>query len=103
MTNPAPLHKQCSRSFALAVVLWALAFPAVAETESPVWRITLGQQLLGERRCKLDKILYVRRRGVSGEAVLEGRARCGDGREFDFTRPYQHGKFKLRLCLPTVC
>ena len=40
---------------------------------------------------------------LAGDTVIEGRVRCLDGREFDFTRPKPHLKFELRLCQPAVC
>jgi hypothetical protein len=74
-----------------------------ADRYIPVWEITLQQQLLGERRCQLASVLYTRDFKEAGHRVLEGRVRCHDGREFDFTRPQPHAPFSIRLCQPAAC
>ncbi len=35
--------------------------------------------------------------------VLSGKARCYDGREFDFSQKKSHLKFDIKVCEPTVC
>lgn len=77
--------------------------PKPGEGTDDTWRTVLVQQLQGERQCKLDHIVAVRQFKLAGEDVVEGRARCSDGREFDFSRAKLHLKFELRLCQPAVC
>lgn len=69
----------------------------------PTWQSVLALQLKDEYRCDLEKVLFDRDVEAGGQVAKEGRARCIDGREFDFSRPSAHEKFKIRLCLPTVC
>ncbi|MEZ5842722.1 MAG: hypothetical protein R3D27_03180 [Hyphomicrobiaceae bacterium] len=96
---------------AAAVVVAALALkPRLAggegdkpKAEDNTWRTILTQQLMGERQCKLDHIVAVRRFQLAGSEAVEGRVRCSDGREFDFSRAKVHLKFELRLCQPAVC
>lgn len=93
---------------ASAVALVAVAAgPAVhaqdAKPETPTWQNVLALQLRDEYRCDMDKVLFDRDVDVGGRTSKEGRARCLDGREFDFSRPSEHEKFQVRLCQPTVC
>lgn len=74
-----------------------------AKPETPTWQSVLALQLRDEYRCDMDKVLFDRDVDVAGRVSKEGRARCLDGREFDFSRPSTHEKFDIRLCMPTVC
>ncbi len=74
-----------------------------AKPGTPTWQSVLALQLKDEYRCVLDKVLFDRDIEAGGKVSKEGRARCLDGREFDFSRPSTHEKFDIRLCLPTVC
>ena len=67
------------------------------------WEVALRLQLEVERRCQLDHLISVRQLPVEQLGGLEGRVRCKDGREFDFSRSKAHQKFDLRLCAPAVC
>lgn len=80
-----------------------LAHAEEAKPGTPTWQSVLALQLNDEYRCVLDKILFDRDIEAGGKVSKEGRARCLDGREFDFSRPSTHEKFDIRLCLPTVC
>lgn len=90
-----------------AVCLGAVAVsgPAAAEEKAtvPQWQSILALQLRDTHKCDLDKVLFSRDVRVGDEVSTEGRARCLDGREYDFTRDRAHEKFTLRLCQPTVC
>lgn len=93
---------------ALAIValvsgLTASAGAQQAPAAPPPWHSILALQLKTEYRCDFDKVLFDRDIEVGGRVSKEGRARCLDGREFDFTRDAAHEKFVLKLCLPTVC
>lgn len=71
--------------------------------ETPQWQSILALQLRDSHRCELDKVLFVHDVPAGSSVATEGRARCLDGREFDFSRDREHEKFTLRLCQPTVC
>jgi hypothetical protein len=77
--------------------------PAAQEVATPTWQSVLTLQLNDEYNCILDKVLFDRDVEVGGHISKEGRARCLDGREFDFSRPSTHETFEIHLCLPTVC
>lgn len=67
------------------------------------WKAVLRLQLEAEQRCQLDHMISVRQLPVAPLGALEGRLRCKDGREFDFSRAKPHLRFDLRLCAPAVC
>jgi len=85
----------------LAVINGGKARAADASDRS--WEPVLRLQLQDKYNCALEEVLYVRELKLGKDTGLEGRVRCIDQREFDFTRPNVHQKFELRLCLPTVC
>lgn len=91
----------------LAAGLIALsAFGAIISTASvgaEVWEELLGAQLQDEHKCTLAGTLYVRELPSGTGVVLSGRARCFDGREFDFSQSKPHMKFEIRACDPTYC
>ncbi|MFN3867675.1 MAG: hypothetical protein ACK4MF_01260 [Hyphomicrobiaceae bacterium] len=78
---------------------------ALAEDKAaaPQWQTILSIQLRDAHKCDLDKVLFSRDVKVGEQTSTEGRARCLDGREYDFSRSREHEKFTLRLCQPTVC
>ncbi len=67
------------------------------------WSLLLRQQLQSEKGCVVNEILTVNEFKIGDETMLEGRASCIDGRQFDFNRRHEHVKFELRLCDPVVC
>ncbi len=92
----------------LALVIVSVAGTHSAQAEeptasTPTWQGVLALQLKDEYRCDLDKVLFDRDLDAGGRSSKEGRIRCLDGREFDFSRPSTHEKFDLHLCQPTVC
>lgn len=94
----------------VAVPLLAIAYltpqtDAIAQAKKtpPVWELALKVQLKSERQCDLARVISVRAFKLAGEEALEGRVRCVDTREFDFSRPKKHEKFELRLCAPATC
>lgn len=89
------------RCFPVAFIFLICAAPTAGSDE--MWEATLRLQLEGEKRCQLQSFVSVRELPVEGLGGLEGRIRCIDGREFDFSRQRQHQKFELRLCQPAVC
>lgn len=89
----------------LAIALVAPQAAAIAQSPKapPVWELALKAQLKGERQCDLARVISVREFKLAGEEALEGRVRCVDAREFDFSRRKKHEKFELRLCAPATC
>jgi hypothetical protein len=78
--------------------------PAGAEAELNAAQETLLRSQLEEHyKCELGEILFLRKFELGGDTKLEGRVRCTDQREVDFTQNNPHLKFELRLCQPTVC
>ncbi|MBU1211011.1 MAG: hypothetical protein KJ587_07030 [Alphaproteobacteria bacterium] len=66
-------------------------------------RTLLAQQLKEHYKCDLGAVLFSREIEVGGRKQLEGRIRCDDQREVDFTQAGANQKFQLKLCMPTVC
>ena len=98
---PTICRKGIPRAALLAAVAVLGSWPAVAEDEA--WRALLRLQLRDTFNCQLTEILYHRNVPVGGKVGLEGRVRCLDQREYDFSRPSDHAKFDIRLCQPAVC
>ncbi|MBL8565728.1 MAG: hypothetical protein JNM89_08435 [Hyphomicrobiaceae bacterium] len=96
---------------ALAIALAALLASGGAMAQEkkpeaapvPAWQSILALQLSSAHKCDLDKVLFFHEVPVGETVSTEGRARCLDGREYDFSRERAHEKFTLRLCQPTVC
>ena len=86
-------------------VLAMAAFGAAGSVmaEDPPWRMVLELQLRDLHRCTLERIVSVRELQVGSDLGMEGRVRCIDAREYDFTRSRPHQKFEIRLCQPSVC
>lgn len=106
---PAPRQRlgRPGTACALAALLALAAGPAGAAEEekkdAPVWQNILALQLSASHNCDLEKVLFFHEVPLGETVSTEGRARCIDGREFDFSRDKRHEKFTLRLCQPTVC
>jgi hypothetical protein len=92
------------------IAAWVLA-AAVATGAAPLppawaedgWQATLKLQLTDEKKCLLERFVSMRQAPVGQPDGIEGRVRCIDGREFDFSRQKAHQKFDIRLCQPAVC
>jgi hypothetical protein len=67
------------------------------------WQVTLKLQLDLEKKCHFERMVWVRQLPVEQLGALEGRVRCEDGREFEFSRSKAHLKFELRMCMPAIC
>lgn len=87
-----------ARAASIVTLVLALASAGPADGDEASWMPALRHVRAHEEKCKLGEVLW--RREVP---ILEGRARCVDGREFDFTQRRPHMKFDVRLCQPTVC
>jgi hypothetical protein len=98
-------HRPAARIAArttLAAALVLAAGTAFAQTE-PEWQAILRLQLAEEQKCELLRVVSMRQLPSPGLDALEGRIRCADGREYDFSREKAHQKFTIRLCQPAVC
>jgi hypothetical protein len=100
------------RSRLVDPVLWiavALALGLIAALASgslnaeESWLMQLRQQARAEQGCDLTFIVSERQLPLGNDIRHEGRLRCNDGREFDFTRDRVHQKFTLKLCQPSYC
>jgi hypothetical protein len=86
----------------VALAAMAGAAGAASAAEEP-WEQLLRLQLEDSYKCVLSGTLYVRELPVDGATAYSGRAKCFDGREFDFSQDKPHMKFQIRACEPTVC
>jgi hypothetical protein len=80
----------------------AAATAATAGAKAP-WEHVLSQQLDLEQKCVLTSTYNVQEWQLGNEMVLSGKARCFDGREFDFSQKKNHLKFEIKACEPTIC
>jgi hypothetical protein len=96
-----------TRALALAgLIVGAALAPGAALVVAQAqegWEATLKLQLDVEKKCQFERLVSVRQLPAEGLGGLEGRVRCHDGREFDFSRQKAHQKFELRMCMPAVC
>jgi hypothetical protein len=107
------MHRQASNTAVIAIttlISGALGLTFLTPTArsaavnlSPSQQTLLKSQLSENYNCQLGEILYSREIEIGGEKQLEGRIRCQDQREIDFTQSNANQKFQLRLCQPTVC
>ena len=107
------MHRQASNTAVIAIttlISGALGLTFLTPTArsaavnlSPSQQTLLKTQLSENYNCQLGEILYSREIEIGGEKQLEGRIRCQDQREIDFTQSNANQKFQLRLCQPTVC
>lgn len=82
-----------------ALTAFALAPAGADET----WLTPLRLQVKTEQSCDLAAVVSQREFKVGDEVKIEGRLRCADGREYDFSRERPHLKFQVRLCQPSYC
>ena len=85
---------------ALAVALTCVSADAADQSS---WMPLLKMQLKESHGCVIDVIVYSREMKTGEDTGTEGRVRCIDRREYDFTRREEHQRFEIRLCQPTVC
>lgn len=91
------------RAVGMVALLLSLASAGGAAGGEATWMPALRHVLVHEQKCDLGEVLWSREVPVGKTTAFEGRARCLDGREFDFTQRRPHMKFDVRLCQPTVC
>lgn len=86
----------------IAVVLTG-ANAAIATAAMEPWEQVLSQQLDLEQKCNMTGTYDVHEWPLGNELVISGKARCYDGREFDFSQKKNHMKFDIKACEPSVC
>ncbi|MCL4764638.1 MAG: hypothetical protein KJZ80_00210 [Hyphomicrobiaceae bacterium] len=92
-----------ARAACAAALMLLLPGPGQGADGEESWMPALRHVLASEKKCDMGDILWSREVPVGSSVTLEGRIRCLDGREFDFTRLRPHMKFDVRLCQPSVC
>lgn len=97
MADRRPTHL-----LAAALVVALSVAPALA-ADVPAWLSVLKLQIKEANGCDVVEVLHSRDVTVGDNVGTEGRLRCVDSREYDFTRPNPHQKFTFRLCQPAVC
>lgn len=108
MNDPTPTRHRLAHPVAVAigvavVILLVLLVGRPAATQEEAWQQALRQQLKAEQGCDLAFIVNQKEFKLGDDVKLEGRLRCADGREYDFTRERAHQKFTVKLCQPTYC
>ncbi len=93
------------RRVLLGFALVALGLGGTADSAGATepWEQVLAQQLDLEQKCIMTQTYNVQEWPLGDEMVISGKARCYDGREFDFSQKKNHMKFDIRACEPTVC
>jgi hypothetical protein len=86
---------------AAAILACSATTIAIAATEP--WEQVLSQQLASEQMCDMSGTYNVKEFPLGDDVVMIGKARCLDGREFDFSQQKNHMKFEIKQCEPTVC
>lgn len=103
MTFASSLLRRLSILLALALALSVLAQAVPPASAEEPWLAFLRHQIKSSHNCDIEHLVFSREVPVGNETTIEGRLRCRDGREYDFTRARPHQKFDVRLCQPTVC
>lgn len=90
-------------AFAASVFSCSLSAVANPVELSQAQRTLLELQLKDAYKCTFSEMLFMRELEIGGKKSIEGRIRCADQREVDFTQASPNERFELRLCQPTVC
>lgn len=87
----------------IAVVLLLLPRLAAGQDKAPAWFVIIEQKLARERTCLAPTIVQINEFPLGNQVRREGRVRCSDGREFEFTQATPHEPFTIRSCEPARC
>lgn len=98
--NERKAHKICKIFLVLLLVQLPL-YEAKAD-EAP-WKPILEQQLHKDKGCEVNYYTNVREFDLANETVIEVKAHCIDGREFNAVRSKPHLPFEITICQPTYC
>jgi hypothetical protein len=88
---------------AIGLISFAPDAKSAAVELSTAQQTLLRSQLNENYHCELGEILFSREIEIGGGKKLEGRIRCRDQREIDFSQSSPNQRFQLRLCQPVVC
>jgi hypothetical protein len=95
--------RQRTVASSILVTLAVAGFAGSGARAADPWEQVLSQQLELEQKCVLTNTYNVQEFQLGSEVVLSGKARCYDGREFDFSQKKNHLKFEIKACEPTIC
>ena len=96
-------QRPAQRCALLALIVAALGATAFSASAVEPWEQVLSQQLDLEQKCVMTATYNVQEWPLGDDMVLSGKARCYDGREFDFSQKKNHLKFDIKACEPAVC
>lgn len=74
-----------------------------ATAAGDAWKVSLKLQLKKEKQCEIKSLSRVKEFKLAGKDVVDGRAHCMDGTDYDFSWKSELNKFDLRRCQPAVC
>ncbi len=85
------------------VYLSAYLVPVSQSFAGDAWKISLTDQLKKEKKCDVKSLSRVKEFKLAGKDVVDGRAHCEGGVDYDFSWIEEKQKFDLRRCQPVVC
>ncbi len=90
--------------FITTLFLWSVLSLSVGRAVAgDAWKVSLKLQLMQEKKCEIKELSRVKEFKLAGEDVVDGRAHCMDGKDYDFSWKKELNKFELRRCQPAVC
>lgn len=86
-------------------VLVLCLFPSLsyAEMSTPGWLRELTRQLAIDKDCEVSFYIRTKEDTAEGSDLVEARAKCKDGREFDAFRAGSKQRFVISECSYAVC
>jgi hypothetical protein len=103
MMRIMPIRSALLASIAGIAIAMSLSCVSNSASVADVWEQVLGLQLQDEQKCTLAGTLFLREMPKADGVLRSGRARCFDGRQFDFSQSKPNSKFEIRACEPTAC
>lgn len=67
------------------------------------WKTPLKLQIKNDKGCTVKSFSKVRIFKLAGRRIVEGRAHCYSGVDFDFSWKPGQQKFEFKRCKPVVC
>lgn len=103
-TFQSPFQFRPAVAFAFAAVAAFGTVQLIAPAHADLaWEKLLRIQLEEGHKCTLSGVVFVRELPSAEGIIYSGKAKCFDGREFDFSQNKPHMKFDIKACEPTVC
>jgi len=97
------LQRSARRRTGLVAAALIVSSELIAVVATEPWEQVLSQQLAAEQMCDMSGTCNVHEFPLGHDVVMMGKARCYDGREFDFSQKKNHMKFDIKPCEPIVC